>query len=70
MAGYSTYPTAFDSTFPGYPYVDNTEFLDQTQANAWVSAIQNIETAIGYGGIGNPASPLYSAAYSATRTPA
>lgn len=66
MAGYSTYPTAFDSTFPGYPYVDNTEYLDQTQANAWVSAIQNLETTIGYGLVGNPASPLWSAAYNTT----
>jgi microcystin-dependent protein len=66
MAGFSTYPTAFDAAFPGWPYVDQTEFLDQTQANAWVSAIQNIETAIGYGTVGSPASPLYSADYSTT----
>lgn len=66
MAGYSTYPTAFDATFPGYPYVNSTEYVDQTHANAWVSAIQNLETTIGYGGIGNPASPLYSAAYNTT----
>lgn len=66
MAGYSTYPAAFDASFPGYPYIDNTEFIDQTQANAWVSAIQNLESTIGYGQIGQPTSPLYSAAYSAT----
>jgi microcystin-dependent protein len=62
----STYPVAFDSTFPGYPYVDNTQFIDQTQANAWVQAIQNIETAVGYGTGGTAASPLYSAAYATT----
>lgn len=62
----STFPTAFDATFPGYPYVDNTQFVDQTQANAWVQAIQAIESTIGYGTLGTPASPLYSAAYATT----
>lgn len=64
----STYPTAFDATFPGYPYIDNTQFLDQTQANAWVQAIQAIEATIGYGAAGTPASPLYSATYATTYT--
>jgi microcystin-dependent protein len=62
----SSYPGAFDSTFPGYPYVDNTEFLDQTHANAWVAAIQAIESTIGYGTAGTAASPLYSATYATT----
>lgn len=62
----STYPAAFDSTFPGFPYVDATEYLDQTHANAWVAAIQAIESTIGFGSGGTPASPLYSATYATT----
>lgn len=62
----STYPTAFDATFPGFPYVDNTEYVDQSQANAWVAAIQAIQSTIGYGANGTPQSPLYSAQYATT----
>ena len=62
------FPVAFDSTFPGYPYVDATEYIDATQANAWVAAIQAIEATIGYGTAGTPASPLYSSVYATTYT--
>lgn len=70
------YPAAFDSTFPGYPYTDNTQFIDETQANAWVQAIQNIEATIGYPGQAVYATsgssvvtnPLYSPTYGSFNT--
>lgn len=59
----SSYPGIFDAAFPGYPYADNVEYVLASQANAWVSAIQAIETAVGYGAGSIAANPLYSAAY-------
>lgn len=60
----SSFPNGLDTGFPGWPYVDNIEFVTAEQANSWIAAIQAIETAIGYGtGV---ASPLYSAAYGTT----
>lgn len=62
----SSFPVAFDATFPGYPYVDEQDYVDATSANAWVAALQAIENTIGHGANGTAASPLYSAAYATT----
>ena len=64
----STYPISFDATFPGYPYVDEQDFVDASSANAWVSSLQALENTIGYGLNGTAASPLYSVAYATTYT--
>ena len=62
----SQYPNGFDSVFPGFPYVDFTENVTASQANAWVSAIQQIETVVGFGAVGTSANPLFSAPYATT----
>jgi microcystin-dependent protein len=59
----SSYPAALDSSFPGYPYVDNTEYILSSYANAWIQSIQAIQTAIGFGTGSIAANPLYSAAF-------
>jgi microcystin-dependent protein len=59
----SSYPGALDSSFPGYPYVDNTEYILSSYANSWILAIQAIQSAIGYGSGSIAANPLYSVAY-------
>lgn len=58
----SSWPAAFDGSFPGYPYKDNLEFVLGAYANSWVQAIQALETGIGYGSGSVPANPLYSQA--------
>jgi hypothetical protein len=60
----SNYPTGFDATFPGYPYQDFTEYVTAEQANAWIAAIQNLESTVGYGSTVN--NPLFSLAYNTT----
>lgn len=71
----STWPAAYDATFPGWPYQDNTEYVLAAYANSWVSALQQIETGLGSGTgtavstTSSPSftyatSPLTSAAYS------
>jgi hypothetical protein len=73
----STWPAAYDATFPGWPYQDNTEYVLADYANSWVSAIQQIETGLGSGTgtavstTSSPSftyatSPLTSTAYSTT----
>ena len=62
----SQYPGGFDSVFPGYPYVDFTENVTASQANAWVAAIQALETTVGFGTAGTSANPLFSQAYATT----
>lgn len=57
----SSYPNGLDTGFPGWPYSDNIEFVTAEQANAWVAAMQAIETTVGYGT--GTSSPLYSVAY-------
>jgi microcystin-dependent protein len=56
----STWPLAFDATFPGYPYQDEIEYITGEQANSWVSAIQALEQGIGFGGASSASNPLYS----------
>jgi microcystin-dependent protein len=60
----SSYPSGLDTSFPGWPYVDDIEYVTAEQANAWVAAIQAIETTVGYGL--SAANPLYSATYGQT----
>ena len=55
----STYPNSVDTSFPGYPYVDDIEFVLAESANAWVQAIQAIENTIGAGQGAIAANPLY-----------
>lgn len=62
----SSWPTAYDFSFPGFPYMDNTEFVLAVYANSWISAIQALETGIGYGSGSTAANPLYSVAYNKT----
>jgi microcystin-dependent protein len=59
----SSYPGALDASFPGYPYVDNTEYVLANYANSWVLAIQAIENTIGFGTGGVATNPLFSTAY-------
>lgn len=59
----SSYPGGLDSSFPGYPYVDNTEYILSAFADAWVAAIQAIESTIGYGSGSVAANPLFSTTY-------
>jgi microcystin-dependent protein len=59
----SVYPNSLDQNFPGYPYTDYQEYVDSTQANAWVQAIQATESTIGYGNPGTQYNPLYSRWY-------
>ena len=56
----SSYPTGLDTGFPGWPYTDYTQYVTAEQANSWITAIQQIETVVGYGAGGSPANPLYS----------
>lgn len=62
----STWPAAFDFSFPGFPYQDNTEFVLAVYANSWISAIQALETGIGFGSGSSTSNPLYSATYNET----
>jgi microcystin-dependent protein len=59
----SSWPAAYDYSFPGYPYVNSTEYVLAAYANSWVQAIQALETGIGYGTGSVAANPLYSVAY-------
>lgn len=56
----STWPLAFDASFPGYPYQDEIEYITGEQANAWVQAIQALEQGLGYGTATSASNPLYS----------
>jgi microcystin-dependent protein len=58
----STYPGAQD-VFPGYPYVDFTQYIDASYANSWVSALLAIEATIGLGSGTSILNPLYSPQY-------
>jgi len=57
----STYPQQLD-VFPGAPYVDATEYLHASYANAWVSAITAVEQTLGVGAGSTTSNPLYSVA--------
>jgi microcystin-dependent protein len=61
----SSYPGALDSSFPQYPYADNTDYITAVTADAWVQAIQAIEGTLGYGTGSVAANPLYSTTYPA-----
>lgn len=64
----STYPIAIDTSFPGYPYTDNTEYVLAAYANSWILAIQAIENAIGAGSGSSPSNPLYSVVFNKSYT--
>jgi len=58
----STYPQQLD-VFPGAPYVDQTEYIHASYANAWVSAILALEQTLGVGSGNTTSNPLYSVPY-------
>jgi len=59
----SSYPTSLDTSFPGYPYADNVQYVEAAYADAWVLAIQAVEKAIGAGSGTSANNPLYSTVF-------
>lgn len=57
------WPASYDASFPGYPYVDDVEYVLATYANSWVAAIQSLEQGIGSGSGPSANNPLYSVQY-------